>query len=1243
MQKLQRWFGVSVATILAFGCAVDPESGSVRQFIEAQAPSQSDQVKRDLALNVIERFVPFAEGFWKASDLKEAQSGRYDAVGSGVTQPRGAGDIAFAYVTLLAARPDQATFGGIPRETLIDHTIQSIRHEALTNALSGAGYNRWGKGSWQASLETAGWAFAAQQLWDRLDQDTRDLVQRVVTGEANLLLTKAIASGEEGDTGAEDNAWNSTTPALAAVMFPEDPNRAAWETTAQRLAMNASSTRADQSSAVLVDGQPVSNWMASVNLHPDFTMENHGFFNPIYQQVAHVDIGEAAIAYGQAGHPLPEAFSFRTETVWDEILARLATDDGDFALTAGQDWTSKDYQHLDYLAILATRFQRADASVYESRALAIVAKRQATHPNGSLLGQSQVGYETMLVKRMASVWWNHHLFGPSPEPTAAAFEAARAPARGAKVFPYSDFIAARLGKAFVSMSWDPTRPLALVVPNGEATLDDPILSYYAPKNLLGGITGTVGPHSSFAAADRFSSAGSIGTRRLALTAFADGTTVLLDRGEGSTFTYALEDIPGLLGERPIWSAAGVGLGALPGSWVNAADRLGFIVRGCPGVSAAAVAGTNNQVVITGCTDTGSGNRGAVLLPLSSHSETAALEPYALQLATPDQWSALVARAADGSGRLAVARWGGRANAELTLPDERGAPVPEQDATLSGNEAQFPLFLEAPSSRGQTLRFFVQSTAGLKAHQESEQVALIRNPGAAPTLATVSFQPSSGALLTASRSLAAGQEVRARVVAGALTLAGPELESLQVAKTSLAGLQEQVEGWRACHVLGPVQALALSALVRGALSATEQALAEAEAVTPNDRRAGAAVILASKATELLAAAARLPRLPATVSASVTTVAAVAGQQLKNATQQAYVLSARIEPVSLAQPGEPLRLRLTWLNRGVRPATQGSWKVVVPEGWVAPSATPAFTNLAPGETQTAELALPVPANQLPGESASLGVELTYQEGGQTHTQSASTAVTVAPVLDMVPKIPLLPLARGGVQSESLELTNYADHEISVRLSSPGLVGVSLLPEEQELIVPASGTLTAQFLLSGTSLTSGSAILPLLATTSQSAQIPASVELRFFDDLARNGLGAPWPLGTASSNQSAYPASLAFDGLSTTFWVSAGTMAGEGPSASNPQFLSVDLGQPVSIGSISMVPRVNYGPKAYSIETSDDGLIWTPVVDIPAAPNAAATTAFAPVITRRIRLRITDGWDKTRPPRNVQVVALEVRPPV
>jgi hypothetical protein len=1204
------------------------------------ALAMSDAATRALALDVLERFVPRAERAWRVtSDLREPRTAYYDAVGSGVTQPRGAGDIAFAYVTLLEARPDQASFGGVPRETLVDHTIQSIRHEALTHALSGAGYGRWGNGTWQAALEMSGWAFAAARLWDRLDDETRALVRRVVTGEARVLLTKPLASREWGDTGAEDNAWNSTLPALAAVMFPDDPDAPAWHEAAIRLAMNASSTAADESSDEVVDGRPVRDWMASVNLHPDLTMENHGFFNPIYQQVAHVEIGEAAIAYAAAGRPLPEALSFRTEAIWDAVLAGLATDEGDLAQPAGQDWVSKDFQHLDYLAILATRFRRADAAVLESRALALVARRQASHADGSILGQPQLGYESMLVKRLASVWWNHQLFGPSPEPTREEFAAARARAGGVREFPYADFVTARLGTAFASMSWSSARPMALVVPHAEAHPEDPIFSYYAPASLMGSASGAVGPHSCATSGDRFSCAGSIGARRFSMTAFPDGTTLLLDVGQGSTFTYSLESIPGVTGDRPIWWSGGSGLGDVPGDWLNASDRLGMIVRGGAGMRAAAVAGTNPTTLVTGSTDTGSGSRAAVLLPLVDHERTAALAPFATQLATPDGWAGLAARAADDSLRLAIARWAGPAAADVALSDERGAPVPEQDALLDGKTARFKVGLDPAASRGQLLRCFVDAGAPLRAHQDGDVAVELRNPGGEPAAATVTCVDGAGVARAATRTLAPGEEVRARVVGDELSLAGPELEPLLEARGALAALQGEL---LAVRPQWTPHLLALLAATRGALRAVDDAVLQARAGTPQVGRAAVEARVAWLHVELLERLAGSVRLADELREAVLRRAEAAEEALSQALDEGYRVQVTIEPLATAFPGELLPVRVHLFHRGRAPAMDGAVTVSGPAGWAAAAPVPAFRWLRSGATASAEAVLTVPADAAPGSSALLRAALHYRHGRHAHDAAAELAVVVSPVLELSATPARLPLAAGGTNRALVHVVNSLPHPVDVTVSPGPLAGVAATPAEQVLTVPAGAGADAEFTLTGTAVTSGTGALVFSATSSTGVVARAGVELHLSDDLARNAVGAPWPAPFASSNQPPYPAWLAFDGNGSTFWVSAGTAAGQGPSEATPEHVGVDLGGPARVGAVTMIPRVNYGPRSYTIETSDDGLTWSSVAEVPSAPNATVRTTFPPVTARLLRLRITDGYDRIRPPRNVQVIALEVRAP-
>jgi hypothetical protein len=1197
-----------------------------------------DAAKQQQMLGILERFVPFAERFWKGSDLREPRTGYFNATGPGVTQPRGAGNVALDFATLLTARPDQAAFDGVPRSTLEEQAIQTIRHEALTSKLSGAGYNRWGQGTWQASLEMYGWGFAARLLWDDLDADTRALVQKVVTGEADILVTKAPAKGVDGDTGAEDNGWNAPAPALAAAMFPDDARRPAWDQAMSRHAVNASTRDQDRDAATpVIDGQPLSSWFAGAVVHPDLTMENHGYFNPIYQQVVHANMGEGAIIRAQGGLPVPDAFSFRTEQIWDQVLGPLVSDDGDIIMTAGQDWTSKDYQHLLYLSVLATRFHRADASVAESRALQLVARRQATHADGSIVGQPQLGYESMLIKRMSMAWWNHHLFGPSPVPTPQELAADRARTGGVHEYPYISVVQAPLRDAFVSMSWDDQRAMGLVVPTAAGHEDDPILAAYMPRSLIGAATGAPGPHSCECGTDRFSTAGSIGTRRFSMTAFPDGVTMLLDRGTGRTFNLGFEQIPGLTGERPVYSAGGEGLGDLTGTWANVADRLGMVVEGGAGLRASDVAGANPYRQLDGSKDTGSGNRGALVLPHSDHQETERLAGSVIQPDAPEGWSALYGRAPDRTGRLAVARWGGADNAQLTLTDDRGAPVTEGGETIDGDRAEASAELAAPASHGETIRYLVHTDGALQARALDGDRAQLVNDGSAPVHVTVTHVGDDGMTLTTRRTITGGEAVVARLVGGELVTAGPEYEHVSAARARIAALREAVRGWATDGTLSHGQAAALGAQLDAVVWTLDRVVDAVTAETPDTARASAALDAAQLQVALLPLD---RRLPGAVRERVAEDRAATLEALNRARAEGLTAIVRLAATGPAQQGEVLHIRAVVLNRGLSPVRDGKLTLAGPVGWATASVD--VPPIAPGAAETVEADLRVPADAASGSQVTLTGTLAFRQGFRPRSSTGVLDLVVKPALDLVTDTPVIPLAAGGVNRATVRAVNHTGRDLPVRISARAADGVTVDTPADPVVVAAGTARDISLPLSNASLAGGESELTVTADAIGGSHAEEVLTLRHSENLALNGLGSPWPAPFASSQQDAFPAALATDGSTSTFWVSEGSAVATGPSPSNPIALGVDLGGPVTIGRVIMTPRSGYGPKTYTIEVSGDGTAWRQVAGEPsAAVSGPTTTTFAPTVARWVRIRITVGWDRGGAARNVQLAELDLRP--
>jgi hypothetical protein len=135
-------------------------------------------------------------------------------------------------------------------------------------------------------------------------------------------------------------------------------------------------------------------------------------------------------------------------------------------------------------------------------------------------------------------------------------------------------------------------------------------------------------------------------------------------------------------------------------------------------------------------------------------------------------------------------------------------------------------------------------------------------------------------------------------------------------------------------------------------------------------------------------------------------------------------------------------------------------------------------------------------------------------------------------------------------------------------------------------------------------------------------------------------------ASSYQAGFPAANAVDGNFSDYWVSSGTVAGQGPTPSHPEWLLVTFPRPVAISEFSVYPRTDnggYGPKDVQMLLNGAAV----------ATNSMSPTAtldvklFRPVDATNAMLYITSSYYRGSPvnPQNVQVdemVFFERAPP-
>lgn len=363
--------------------------------------------------------------------------------------------VALAYALLSAYGNYDAAEAGTPRRQVEAEARALVRYLALThkaNFLPTGDGRPWGN-QWQSAFWAGIAGQAAWLIWEQLDDETKVLVARMVVHEANRFHTRPPDSGEWRDTKAEENAWNSEVIALAACMFPQHPRAELWAERAIVYMMNAFSEARDHEDTTLVDGRPVKEWVTTVCVHPDHTLENHGRVHPDYLATFTLNLRNALL-YGLAGREVPQA-AFHHAADAFRVLKHLTATNGGFFYVNGQDW----WPHRNEVGLMAAGFMSAltgdrEAAFLERAALAQLAKMHARFDNGRLWDPREFNYanaEEEMMARYAELYLLHRLFGGGPEPvTEVEFRRAQS---GVRTFDIGGFVTHRTATKFVSFAW----------------------------------------------------------------------------------------------------------------------------------------------------------------------------------------------------------------------------------------------------------------------------------------------------------------------------------------------------------------------------------------------------------------------------------------------------------------------------------------------------------------------------------------------------------------------------------------------------------------------------------------------------------------------------------------------------------------------------------------------------------------------------------------------------------------------
>lgn len=326
----------------------------------------------------------------------------------------------------------------------------SVTHRA--NFLATGGGAPWGD-HWQSALWAAQAGDAAWHVWNILDDETRVMAARMIEHEADRFNERPPDNGEWGDTKAEENAWNSQIMSLACSMFPRHPRAKLWRERAIVYMMNSFSTRADHSDSTIVDGRRVRDWVTTVCIHDDYTLENHRRVHPDYMGTISLLLRNAQF-YRLGGQQCPDAAYHHVEDCF-AVLQALTAANGSYFYINGQDWWPHRHDGPLFVGGLMSAVRKNAAGAFMERsALDMFRKMHSRFKDGSAYHAKEYNYpnvEEEMIARYGDLYIAHRLFGEGPHPVSRA-EFARANS-GYRLFETGGFVIHRTPASFSSFAW----------------------------------------------------------------------------------------------------------------------------------------------------------------------------------------------------------------------------------------------------------------------------------------------------------------------------------------------------------------------------------------------------------------------------------------------------------------------------------------------------------------------------------------------------------------------------------------------------------------------------------------------------------------------------------------------------------------------------------------------------------------------------------------------------------------------
>ena len=648
-----------------------------------------------------------------------------------------------------------------------------------------AGGDYWGSTGandhvWESSLWAMSVAYSAFFQWDKLNEQQRDCIYRLLKAECNYELERDIPTGYEGDTKAEENGWEADVLAATLGLFPDDPLAPRWFERLREFAINSYSHPSDANNTTRIDPDhkgTVADLYKGANLYDDYTLQNHNLFHTSYQNVVMQELGEAALALkmfqtglGREERWKTNALMHNNQKVMDEVLNWLALTDGELAMPNGNDWSLFLYDQITSYTTLATMLGDPHALMLENLAYKYIKARQSTTHDGSWLLRPDVQARRMGVQgHRVMMTYLMHLFYSTADLAPTKWEDFRATHSEARVLPCQNVVRAFTPSRFTTFSWSKglksyTGYIAannvdknkIIVPY-RANNTGNFLGWYTVEgkrtNAVPVVSGTYQLngdayvmngelHTNDATLDhRFAIYSTPGNAVLYLdqvSALGDGTLT----GEfGGLMAISVDELTRTL--RKVYfphgfkHTDGKELSVFDTDWLNIDEQVGFVSKGHKQMAFGDQA-LNNSIRTARLYASYSAaqrpfSKGDVIDRRNvayysnisaDQTERMARQLHVLADQLPEGWNGVVAHDTDPGAYLLLCHFSG-STSDVTLSNiacEEGAPVFETETTISANHSTAHFHVAENSSTGQALRAFIRCDGTVKASLSTDHPA-----------------------------------------------------------------------------------------------------------------------------------------------------------------------------------------------------------------------------------------------------------------------------------------------------------------------------------------------------------------------------------------------------------------------------------------------------------------------------------------------------------------------------------------